>query len=102
MIGSTTDSGMPIAVEKVFWVIASSGAQRITATGGEDGDDADARHQPEAGAGVEHLAQLDRGQAAHRDRLDGAFGARRRAVVVRTGVAVAVLMLLLLHGRFRR
>ena len=79
MIGRTTDSGMPIAVENVSWVIASSGAHRITARGGEHGDDADARHQPEAGAGVEHLAQLDRDEAGHRDRayVAGRGAARR-------------------------
>ena len=64
MIGSTTESGMPIAVEKVSSVIASSGAQRITAAVARTDDDADAGHQPEAGAGVEHLAQLDPGEAA--------------------------------------
>ena len=102
MIGSTTDSGMPIARGEGVLVIASSGAQMITAAVASTDDDADARHQPEAGAGVEHLAELDLDEPARRD---GAYdaGGRRGGLGRRDGVRVAaVLMLLLLHGRCRR
>ena len=53
---------------------SSSGAKTMVAAGREHGQDADARHQPEAGAGVEHLAQLDPDHPAHRDRAYGRGG----------------------------
>ena len=61
IIGSTTAIGKPMAAAKLSYVSASSGANRIVAHGRDHRQDADARHQPEARAGVEHLAQLDPG-----------------------------------------
>ena len=52
------------------------GGEQDRAHHGHDGRDDDARHQPEPGAGVEHLAQLDADDPAQGDRCDAGRAAR--------------------------
>ena len=58
IIGRMIAIGMPIAAANCRRSARRRGEQDHRA-GGEHGGDDDAGHQPEAGAGVEHLAQLD-------------------------------------------
>ena len=67
MMGSTIVIGKPIAAANVLWVSSSSGAKRIVPTVASDAHDHEAGHQPEPGAGVEHLAQLDADDASQDD-----------------------------------
>src|SRR5687768_12768889 len=104
MIGRITESGMPIAVENVSWEIAESGAQRMTA----------------AVASTDRIPTLAISQNPARVSnilRSSTFSSRviGMGVIVRAGrtaatsvagvpagTSVAVVMLLLLHGRSRR
>ena len=110
MIGSTTESGMPIAVEKVSCVIASSGAQRITAAvaSTDTMPTLAISQKPARVSNILRSSTLDEaassGWGVRRGR-GGRTGADVAATAA-TGVAglvrVAVVMLLLLHERCRR
>src|SRR6478609_3936952 len=112
MIGSTTESGIPIAVEKVFWVIASSGAQMITAAVART----DTMPTLAISQKPARVSNILRSSTPTR-RVIGMGRTTRRAadatgadVVVTAGTGVAarvaggvwVVMLLLLHERSRR
>ncbi len=68
MTGSSSAIGKPIGrTEDVGSSRFSSGTNRMQPIVASRGDDRDAHHEPEARAGVEHLAELDLDEADQRD-----------------------------------
>ena len=109
IIGSTTDSGRPIAVENVSWVTAWSGAHRITAAVARTAT------MPTLAISQNPARVSNILRSSTFDRRDMGIGVMVRAVRSRrpvgvtgvgvgdaVGTVVAVLMLLLLRGRCRR
>ncbi len=102
MIGSTTDSGMPMAVAKVSSVIASSGAQRITAAVART-DTMPTLAISQKPARVSNI--LRSSTFVSRVIGMGVIARSRRTTATSeagAGTAVAVVMLLLLRERCRR